>query len=214
MNTRLAAPAIGLILSSLLWLSPLQAHNVVAGAYVDGMTVEGEIGFSNGEPALAGVKVLIVDQAGNPLGETHTEADGLFSFEATQAIEHTFKADLGAGHVAEIIVSADEFTPDVTNKAVTTPTATGTTNTSDTTHTDTTIATGVAPGISAEQLESIIRRAVSQQIKPLQKELRAYKEKVMFRDITGGLGFIFGLFGVAAWMAARKPARKSTTEQE
>jgi len=26
----------------------------------------------------------------------------------------------------------------------------------------------------------------------------------MVRDIAGGLGFIFGLFGVAAWMASRR----------
>ena len=57
---------------------------------------------------------------------------------------------------------------------------------------------------STEQLQRIVRSAVAKQIKPLQKELRAYKEKVMFRDITGGLGFIFGLFGVAAWMASKR----------
>ncbi|MGB1311009.1 MAG: hypothetical protein ACPG47_07335, partial [Leucothrix sp.] len=58
--------------------------------------------------------------------------------------------------------------------------------------------------LTAAQLQSMVRSAVAQQVKPLQKELRAYKEKVMFRDIAGGLGFIFGLFGVAAWMASKR----------
>lgn len=66
--------------------------------------------------------------------------------------------------------------------------------------------------ISVGQLQSIVRSAVAQQVKPLQKELRAYKEKVMLRDIVGGLGFIFGLFGVAAWMASkRKVGEKHAT---
>ena len=62
----------------------------------------------------------------------------------------------------------------------------------------------IDPSVTVEQLESIVRSAVAQQIRPLQKELKAYKEKVMLRDIAGGLGFIFGLFGVAASMASRR----------
>ena len=62
----------------------------------------------------------------------------------------------------------------------------------------------LSSNITAEQLQAIVRSAVAQQVRPLQKELKAYKEKVMLRDIAGGLGFIFGLFGVAAWMASRR----------
>lgn len=174
---------------------PVSAHNVVSGAYVDGMIVEGEVGFSNGEPAQAGVQVEVwVDD--HKQGETVIEAEGLFSYQATAAVAHRFKIDLGAGHVAEIAVEADEFVVAVSATAAAAPdvTTAGAVRTSNT----------AVVGVSAQQLESIVRRAVAQQIKPLQKELRAYKEKIMFRDIAGGVGFIFGLFGVAAWMAARK----------
>lgn len=189
---------IFLLIASFMLVLPVQAHNIVSGAYVDGMTVEGEIGFSNGEMASPGVEITITDSNGHSLGTTQTEADGLFSFVASQPVEHIFKANLGAGHVAEIIVAADDFSN--TNTSATTP---GTTTTTDRQQTPGS-STSTTSTVSATDIERIVRKAVAQQVKPLQKELRAYKEKVMFRDITGGLGFIFGIFGIAAWLASRK----------
>ena len=188
---------IFLLIASFMLVLPVQAHNIVSGAYVDGMTVEGEIGFSNGEMASPGVEITITDSNGHSLGTTQTEADGLFSFVASQPVEHIFKANLGAGHVAEIIVAADDFSN--TNTSATTP---GTTTTTD--RQQTPGSTSTTSTVSATDIERIVRKAVAQQVKPLQKELRAYKEKMMFRDITGGLGFIFGMFGIAAWLASRK----------
>lgn len=195
--------AIWLLWASILIIAPVQAHNVIAGAYVEGMTVEGEIAFSDGGFAQAGVLVEVLDSAGNKLGETHTEEEGLFSFVADTAVQHTFKADLGAGHIANIVVEADEFSPD-TKTAAKANNAASKASTGQQAQAVISSPANTLTGLSADELESIIRRAVAQQVKPLQKELRAYKEKVMLRDIAGGLGFIFGLFGVAAWVAARK----------
>ena len=153
------------------------------------MQIEGEIGFSNGAPVLPGVLVEVFIEHGQKVGETRTRANGLFSFNALSPEKHIFKANLGAGHFAEIVVEASEFT--AAKPATTIPTKTAT----------------QLSGISTTELETIVRTAVAQQVKPLQKELRAYKEKVMLRDIAGGLGFIFGLFGVAAWMASRKQSK-------
>ncbi len=176
-------------------ISPtLQAHNVVAGAYVDGMTIEGEVGFSNGAPVLPGVLVEVFDTNDAKVGETRIGDNGLFTFNARSAEKHTFKANLGAGHIAEIIVEAEEFA--VAGRSIK-PIAKKFEEPT----------TKAVAGISAVELETIVRKAVAHQVKPLQKELRAYKEKVMLRDIAGGIGFIFGLFGVAAWMASRKPSR-------
>lgn len=164
------------------------AHNVVAGAYTDGMLVEGEIGLSNGDMAQVGLLVEVFDATGNKLGETKVEEDGLFSYQAKKPMTHIFKANLGAGHVANIAVEGNEFAgfkPSESNK----PTAT---------------SPNQIAGIDAQELERIVRQAVSQQVKPLQKELRAYKEKVMIRDIMGGLGFILGIVGIAAYMSAKR----------
>lgn len=182
---------------------PVSAHNVVAGAYVEGMMIEGEIGLSNGETALPGVLVEVFDEAGAKLGETQIEEDGLFSFVASSAQQHIIKANLGAGHVANIVIEADEFSA-TSSVAKNASKADGSAVMREVGSANN---TALAAGVSVAELESIVRKAVSQQVKPLQKELRAYKEKVMLRDIAGGIGFIFGLFGVAAWIASRKAPR-------
>ncbi len=204
----------------------IKAHNVVAGAYVDGLLIEGEIAFSNGETAAAGVLVEVFAEDGTMLGETHTQADGLFTFSAARPQAHRLRANLGAGHVADITLAADEFVAPPTTLAAAPTAAVPAVTAASIAPTSLTKAVVTTPPppqvvpasptaagqvlttvqISTADLEALIRRAVAQQVKPLQRELRAYKEKIMLRDIAGGLGFIFGLFGVAAWMAARKPS--------
>lgn len=190
------------------------AHNVVSGAYADGMLIEGEIGFSNGDMAEAGIPVKVFNQAGDLLAEIALADGGVFTYEAKMIAQHIFKSNLSAGHVAEIVVEADELSAGESTAKIAqaqplkankpegnsnTPNASDGSNEAD---------SSAANIVSAEQLERIVRTAVAQQVRPLQKELRAYKEKVMFRDIAGGLGFIFGLFGVAAWMASRRKERE------
>jgi len=205
------------------------AHNVVSGIYTDGMTIEGEIGFSNGDMAQAGSPVKVYDSEGDLLTELTLTTGGVFSYEAKTVSRHVFKANLSAGHIAEMVVEADELTELAPPKAESTPLealakSSITLNLKDpakpqvsaaSAESNSQLATGdskLENNITVEQLESIVRSAVAQQIRPLQKELRAYKEKVMFRDIAGGLGFIFGLFGVAAWVASkRKQGDKNAT---
>ncbi|PWQ95522.1 cobalt ABC transporter permease [Leucothrix arctica] len=187
-------------LLSVGFMTSALAHNVVSGVYADGLLIEGEIGFSNGDMAPAGLVVEVFDESGSALGKTQTKAEGIFLFEASSAQKHVFKVDLGAGHIAEMVLDANELSADAANV-----TAVESISTSLPTATQSnTVSNDTIGSISTEQFQRLIRNAVAQQVRPLQKEIRAYKEKVFFRDITGGLGFIFGLFGVAAWMASRR----------
>lgn len=179
-----------LCLYVLLSLSSVShAHNVVAGAYVDGMTIEGEVGLSNGEMAQVGVVVEVFDAAGKKLGETQIGEEGLFTYEAPSVQDYRIKANLGAGHVAEIQIVASDFSGGAPKQSVIKAKS---------------MSMEKTLALSEADLERIVRKAVSQQVKPLQKELRAYKEKVFFRDVLGGLGFIFGMVGVAMYLAARR----------
>ena len=202
------------------------AHNVVSGAYADGMTIEGEIGLSNGDMAAAGVVVEVFNEAGEKLGESTLVEGGTFVYKADTVQKYIFKADLSAGHVAEMMIEADELSNDAVvsvstvavfnnasasnaNVGVNTPA----TSSEASSKVESANVGAIAPGVSAAELQSMIRSAVAQQVRPLQKELRAYKEKVMFRDIAGGLGFIFGLFGVAAWMASKRNTKEANTTE-
>lgn len=199
-------------LSNFLYVPIALAHNVVSGVYTDGMTIEGEVGFSNGDMAEAGSPISVFDEAGKLIAELQLTEGGVFAYEAKAVSKHVVKVNLSAGHVAEMVIEADELT--APTKSMKMPASNAVQSTIVTTKSEPLIALPSgrsAAGevvfdskISTEQLQSIVRSAVAQQIRPLQKELRAYKEKVMFRDITGGLGFIFGLFGVAAWLASKR----------
>jgi hypothetical protein len=234
-----------LLLGALFSLSTVAAaHNVVSGVYADGMNIEGEIGFSSGLMAESGVVVEVFNEAGEKLGETQLDNNGLFTYTAKTVEKHIFKADLSSGHIAEMALEADELSDaglKLVAKGAATDIATGaapanvaaavmagpngvsqvanasaggfakqSAGASTQTAADNgvevagIVVTNAGTAISAAELQSLIRSAVAQQVRPLQKELSAYKEKVMLRDIAGGLGFIFGLFGVAAWASSRR----------
>lgn len=168
-----------------------QAHKVVASAYVEGDVVEGEIGFSNGDVA-ADALVEVFDDAGAKIGEARTDKDGVFRYKPTRQLAHVFRADLGAGHVAKVRMPADEL-----------PGAVGVTVTE-----SVVAAEGAQPVMpaSAEQ-RAMIAEAVREEIKPLRREIAAYKEKNDLQSILGGIGYIIGLFGVGYYLAARHKLR-------
>ncbi|PID45637.1 MAG: cobalt ABC transporter permease [Proteobacteria bacterium] len=192
------------------FVAPAVAHNVVAGAYADGMTIEGEIGFSNGDMAEAGVVVVVFNEAGDKLGEAVVQEGGVFSYQAKAVQKHILRADLSSGHIAEMVVEADDLSADDDTASSAAAPASKSDNQATQGNRPANVAgsAGVAVGVTPAELKSMVRSAVAQQVRPLQKELRSYKEKVMFRDIAGGLGFIFGLFGVAAWVASKRQDKK------
>jgi len=202
-----------IVLCVMIQSSIASAHNVVSGVYADGMMIEGEIGFSNGDMAQAGSPVKVYGSEGGLIAELTLAEGGVFSYQAKTATKHIFKSNLSAGHIAEMVIEANELIPVKPLSTSDKPPLIKRSmdsrkpQTSDNKVGNTPLGSdgsSLGSNITVEQLESIVRSAVAQQIRPLQKELRAYKEKVMFRDITGGLGFIFGLFGVAAWMASKR----------
>jgi hypothetical protein len=65
-------------------------------------------------------------------------------------------------------------------------------------------------GLSGPEVERIVGTAVAQGLAPLSAQvaqLAERQDKVAFRDIIGGLGWIAGLFGVAAYLAGRRAGR-------
>jgi len=178
-----------------LMSAPAFAHNIVGGVYAIGSEIEGEVGFSDGEMGQAGVPVVITDANGNKLGEVKVEEEGLFSFQATRRIDHHFTIDLGSGHVLNTVLPADEL-PDTLPGGDDSGSASAAAVESSTTVS--------LNGADAAALQQMIERSVSKQIKPLRKELQAYKEKAGLQDILGGIGYIFGLCGIGIWLRQRK----------
>jgi nickel transport protein len=51
---------------------------------------------------------------------------------------------------------------------------------------------------------------VRDELRPLRREITAYKEKNDLQSILGGIGYIFGFFGIAYYIAARRLRDKAT----
>lgn len=187
--------------------APALAHKVVAAVYASGDVIEGEIGFSNGDMA-PNALVEVFDDDGNKLGETTTDADGFFTFQPAEPVVHIFRSNLGAGHVADIRMEIDEL-PEIAGAAAvdklsSAPDATAT-DTED--ETRPVAATVDLEALMAEQ-RRIIAEAVQKQIIPLRRDIDAYKEKNDLQSIIGGIGYIFGLFGLGFYVAARRKLQK------
>ena len=62
-------------------------------------------------------------------------------------------------------------------------------------------------GLSEGDLTALINRAVARQVGPLRAEINAYRNDVRMSDILGGIGIIIGIFGVGAWVVARRQSK-------
>ncbi|MBR9892578.1 cobalt ABC transporter permease [bacterium] len=178
---------------------PALAHKVIAGVFPSGDAIEGELGFSNGDKA-AGTEVVVTGPDGAELGRTITDEDGFFLFVPTAPVAHTFRADLGAGHVAEVTMPAEEVagilgaaapaTPEAEPPAVPAPAADA--------------DAGASIAALAETRRRAIAEAVRNEIRPLRREIAAYREHNDLQTILGGIGYIVGLFGLGFYLAARR----------
>ncbi|CAA7612076.1 cobalt ABC transporter permease [Magnetospirillum sp. UT-4] len=184
-----ALAAVALLLACVA-AGPAQAHKVVASAYAEGALIEGEVGFSSGDMAPAGTLVEVFDPAGARLGETRTDSDGIFRFTPTQAVTHVFRADLGAGHVAETILAAADM-PGATGAPAESP-----------------APAAPAGAAGAADIHALVAAAVRDEIKPLRREIAAYKEKNDLQAVLGGIGYIIGLVGLGYYLAARRKLRQ------
>jgi len=198
----------------LLWfgtlaVQPVYAHKVIASVFASGDTIEGEIGFSNGDMA-TDTLVEVFDGEGNKLGEATTDSDGFFTFKPAERVVHVFKANLGAGHVAEVRMELEDL-PDIAGAAPDEAPA-GETETAHATEDGATSQTGAgeAGGVVAalEENRELLREMIHREVTPLRREIAAYKEKNDLQTVLGGIGYIAGLFGLFFYLSARRKLAK------
>lgn len=200
-NKPVKATIAALSLTAALMLSgQALAHKVIASAFAEGDKIEGEIGFSNGDMA-PNQLVEIFAEDGRKLGEATTDEEGFFIFAPTEKIIHIFRADLGAGHVAEYRMELDEL-PETLAAAGTSTMMTAASAASN--NETATLSAAASPA----GLDKMIADAVRREVKPLRREIAAYKEKNDLQTIMGGIGYIIGLFGIAFYVAANRKLKQ------
>jgi len=197
------------------------AHRANIFAYLEGGTIHVEASFSGGKPAMNSPVEVYDAASGALLLTTQTDAEGLGAFAVPQAARDA-RADLrlvllaGEGHRGEWIVKAGEYLADqeaaapageAAPQAAAAPGAAGGEAAPASSATAATATGLAAPGDEAA-LKRIVAEAVSHELAPLRRSLAAMAEPdPTVHDVLAGIGYILGLFGIAAWMHSRKAAR-------
>jgi nickel transport protein len=171
-----------LLLVLLLLAGPAQAHKLKLFVTTEGPVILGDAYFSGGDKA-QGISGEVRGLDGRLAGTITTGTDGSFRFTAASRMDHVISVDGGDGHSATATVAAADLPASL-------PAGTA--------------AVTVAPQAPPPAEMDAVEAAVARQIRPLRQQLDAYEDKLRLHDILGGIGTIFGVFGVLAWISAQR----------
>jgi nickel transport protein len=173
----------------------VQAHKVSIFAYVDGDTVYTLSKFSGGKKVKKG-RIEVYDSENNKLLDGLTDDQGEFAFKIPKKAALHVVLVAGTGHknywdipLEEISGMADEppagkaITPTVDKQAGATPPAV----------------------MDSGALQAAIEKALDRKLKPVMRLLAESQQKgPSLSEILGGIGYIIGLVGIAAYFKSRR----------
>lgn len=180
------------------------AHKVRVFAYESGGTIITEAKFNSGRPAKNST-VTVTDSDGTIVLNGTTDENGLFRFTppATtidRQVDLTISVDLGEGHKGYWHMKASDY---IENAAI-----------SQNTETPESITPPINKTIISSQPETknecsdihnLIKTTIAAEIAPIKRMMvENMTPKTSFHDILGGLGYIFGLAGIAAYFRYKK----------
>lgn len=182
-----------LFLSSVFIISantPVFAHKVTIFAWVEGDTVFTESKFSGGKKA-KGAQVLVFDSEGQQLLEGKTDSKGEFSFKVPKLTNLRIVLNAGMGHRAEWMIPESEIKEAGANL--------GGKEGSESSQ-----PTG-SIGVSKEEIKGLIEESLDRKLSPIIRMLSESRVKgPSVTEIVGGIGYIFGLMGVALYFKNRE----------
>ena len=221
---RLALVALGLVAT----VGAAHAHKLKAFATAEGPVVSGYAYFAPGGRAQQ-ADVSITGPGGVEVLKTGVNDQGEFHFVAKQRVDYTITVDGGDSHVASFTIHAGDLPdslPAPTDGKILPldpPGAAPVAASADTmspSQGDQAPPSGAASAplaaassglVVTDQaaLRAMIRESVAREVNPLREQLDAFQEQVGWRDVVSGLGYIFGLCGVAYFFGTWRSNRKT-----
>lgn len=196
---RFLSVAVLLVLTAL----PAEAHRVNLFAWVEQNEVLVECGFTRSHKVKAGRITVFDAMTGTELLEGVTDAAGRFRFpvpEEARRSAHDLRIQLvaGEGHQNEWTVSAADFMPvppvEPARSGAQTASLSASGSAPSTAHME-------APGwATPEDVERIVNASLEARLAPIKRLLASQSAAgPTLRDIVGGIGWILGIFGIAAY---------------
>ncbi|MCD6430511.1 MAG: hypothetical protein J7L57_04745 [Deltaproteobacteria bacterium] len=193
--------------------APADAHRVNVFAWVEGNTIYTTSKFSGGRVAQKSL-IEVYDSRKNLLLSGHTDATGAFSFPIPKIDDLEIVLEAGTGHRGTWKINKNEIEaaqgdqPSEQKSPPSKPEQTRTTLTERSKPQDCLNVSGKSPETTAELekfIEETISRTLDRKLHPLMVMIAETRNpKPGFREILGGLGYIFGLIGVAAYVHSRR----------
>ncbi len=176
------------------------AHKVTVFAWVEGHTVFTESKFSGGRVA-KNARIEVYNMAGDKLLEGQTDDQGKFAFQPPQPEALRIVLLAGAGHRNEWRVAADEFGNGATATPTPTPVVAAAPEPQAAVSTDTDRTT---ISLSPDELQALVEQSLDKKLAPILHRLGAVDTGPSLNDIIGGIGYILGLVGLAAYLQSRR----------
>ena len=194
-----------LICMEFLNVSAAQAHGVSIFAWVQGDTVHTQSKFMGGKrPNQALIEVF--DETGKLLLKGKTDAQGLFSFRAPKISGMQIVLTAGMGHRAVWTLAREDFQETPVESNNNQPANAVPPRESDEPDPKTSKPhTPSVNGLSAAEVTALVESTLDRKLKPLMDRITALNEnRISLSDILGGIGYIIGLVGLAAYMQYRR----------
>jgi len=171
---------------------PALAHKVMIFAWVEGDTIFTESKFSGGKKAIH-APVVIFDKDGKKLLEGKTDNKGEFSFKIPKLTDLKIVLNAGMGHKAEWTVPESEIREAgaILDKKSAVETS-----------------GPIAVGLSKEEVRKIVEDSLDKKLRPILRMISESRNtKPSLTEIIGGIGYIFGLMGIALYFKNRERKR-------
>jgi nickel transport protein len=184
------------------------AHRVNVFAWAEGDTVHVESKFSGGKK-IAGAKIIVTDAGGVEVLTGQTDDQGQFSFKRTQPAELKIILEAGMGHRAQWTLPVDDghadHPADKSRPEIASPRGRLKNPDDQIYHRNSETPTAVYAGPSRAEIEAIVEKALDKKMKPVLEMLAESRHtEPGIGDILGGIGYIIGLVGTAAYFHSRK----------
>ncbi len=167
---------------------PALAHKVTIFAYVEGDTIFTESKFSGGKRAI-NAQILVFDSQGKQLLEGKTDRKGEFSFKIPKVADLRIVLNAGMGHRAEWRIPESEI-----KQAIGAAENKGAPGSSQ----------PIAVSLGKEEIKELIEDSLDRKLRPIVRMMAESQSKgPSVTEIIGGIGYIFGLMGVALYFMSR-----------
>lgn len=203
---------LSLALGLVLYLTtPAWAHRVNIFAFVDGNEIQVECSFNRSQKVKQGKVEVRNTITGLVVAEGKTDDAGVFRFAITPDMRQAandlqVRIVAGEGHQNDWIIEASEFaaTPTRADVFVKPSAAPPIAVRASPSAPESGVTAAAVHGLSSADIERIVNAALDAKLSPIKHQLAAQAEAgPTLKDIIGGMGWIFGLVGVAAYFRRR-----------